>query len=290
MTVHKTKFGRFENCYECTIPQAKLVITSDIGPRIVSLETGKSGNILFIDSRESFGYMDWKIYGGSRLWVGPESMVSYEPDNVPCKTKIDTDSITVTDEGQEKAIGKSMTVREKNGRFLIGYSVRNNGPLPVEYALWSVTCVVPTGTVFFPWGSETPGWEMKKIVYWSSWIDHSTNVRSSQYEQTPDLFIVRPNGEEGKVGTGGHGGYIGTTGKGYTFVKKFERDRLAEYPDDGCACECYTCKDFAELESLGPIRTIMPGASAGYEEEWIVKDAQVDVNDSAEIKRLVFGA
>jgi hypothetical protein len=289
MNIRKTSFDRFTDCYECAIGDTRLVITSDIGPRIVSLEVGKSGNIFFFDQKGTFGYQDWRIYGGTRLWLAPETLASYEPDNAKCTVHQNNDSITITDEGQGKVVTKSMTVSEVKGRFLISFKATNTSSMPLDFSLWAVTCVAPTGTVFFPWGSETPGWEMKKILYWDSWIDHSTNVRSPQYEQTRDLFLIKPNGEEGKVGTGGQGGFIGVTTEGYTFIKKFRRDPLGRYPDDGCACECYTCKAFVELETLSPIYTIMPNASAEFEEEWIVLPAKTDLTKSDELRALVRG-
>jgi hypothetical protein len=287
MEIKKIKFENFSDCYECSIGSNKLVICADIGPRILYLSTGASGNILFEDKKNSHTNSEWRLYGGSRLWIAPETGSSYAPDNSPCKTQLDRDRITVTQTKAGADLVKSMLITEKNGNFSIAYSAQNTGAFPVFCALWSITCALPKGTVFFPWGNNSKEWQTKKIVYWQKWLEYSTNVESSQFVPGKDLFLINPSGETGKVGTSGYGGFIGITADTYTFIKKSKRIESGVYSDDDCAIQCYTCSDFVELETLGPLQSIMPGLSTTHEEEWIVTGKKVDVSNGAEIRTLV---
>jgi len=52
------------------------------------------------------------------------------------------------------------------------------------------------------------------------------------------------------------------------FVKRFGWVEGATYPDGGVNFETFSNEDFLELESLGPLVALDPGASASHEERW----------------------
>ena len=52
------------------------------------------------------------------------------------------------------------------------------------------------------------------------------------------------------------------------FVKTFPYEDAAHYPDDGCNAEIFANNAFLELESLGPLSEIPPGASVTHVENW----------------------
>ena len=57
------------------------------------------------------------------------------------------------------------------------------------------------------------------------------------------------------------------------FIKSFTFRPGAEYPDRGCSFETYTDAQILELESLGPLTTLQPGASVEHVEHWhLVRD------------------
>lgn len=288
MQIKKTVHDGINDCYEIAEGNKKLVITAGFGPRIIHLSAGDSGNIFFHDTKKAISYKDWFIYGGHRFWTSPETNDSYSPDNIPCTVNQDRDSITVAHFDAALGIEKRMTVACRDERFYITHTLVNKGIFLVQASLWGLTCVAPRGTVFFPWGVPAREWETKKIIYWKKWGDvHASTIGSKQYIQGDDLFIIKPSGEEGKVGTGGHEGFIGVTDTKYTFIKKAKRIPGAVYPDDNCAVECYTCDKFIELETLSPVFTIAPQTEEKHCEEWIVLDRGVDPMKGQEIRALL---
>ena len=54
---------------------------------------------------------------------------------------------------------------------------------------------------------------------------------------------------------------------GVLFRKTFDLHPGAAYPDAGCNTETY-CSDAIELESLGPLGKLAPGASVTFTETW----------------------
>jgi hypothetical protein len=52
------------------------------------------------------------------------------------------------------------------------------------------------------------------------------------------------------------------------FLKQYEADPSKPYADFGCSFEIFSRNDILELETLGPLQKIEPGASAVHVENW----------------------
>ena len=59
---------------------------------------------------------------------------------------------------------------------------------------------------------------------------------------------------------------------GHLFVKKVVYQPGATYPDNGCVFEVFTNSAMLELESLGPLVKLAPGASITHREDWYLFD------------------
>lgn len=286
MQIRQTIFENHASCYELTLNNQRMVVTAGFGPRILHLDIDNGRNILFVDHERKLHRQDWFIYGGHRFWVSPETEATYNPDNAPCQVNQGNDIFTVTQYDVLSKLEKSITISARNDRFHVTHTLVNRGDLLYTGALWALTCVLPEGTVFFPWGS-VGDWDIKKIQYWQKWPGQISDIGSSQYVQGKDLFLIRPTGEKGKVGTGGYEGFIGVTNQNYTFIKKYARDPAGNYPDDNCAIECYTCQDFIELETLSPLYTLQPNVPYRHNEEWILCNKAVDPANGKEVRKLL---
>lgn len=283
-------YADFKNAYTIDIGNMKMTVVTDIGPRIMSLETTKSGNIFWNNPDNSeASFRDWYIYGGHRFWLSPESLDCYVPDNTPCEVVEDEEEMQFISYSEKTEIERRLIISENEGRFVVEHAITNKGDLLAEGGIWALSCVKPNGTAFFPW--KTPGrWQMNKIIYWQQWGEngeHTSQIGSKQFIQTPDLFLVKPNGEEGKVGSSAYEGFVGITNDKYTFIKSFDRLPTNDYPDDNCAVECYTCADFTELETLSPKYTLLPGMTYSHIEEWLLIDKGVNPENGDEVRVLL---
>jgi hypothetical protein len=284
MQINNIKFENIENCYEIICGNQKMIISANFGPRILYFGFKNGSNILFADRDSKVTYNNWKIYGGHRLWISPEANDTYSPDNQTVQVLKSENAIQFTFNDEKLQLDRTIKISEKNKRFQVEHIVENIGKFLYPGAIWALTCVNPIGTVFLPWNS-LGHWTMSKIIYWQNWAGHTSKITSSQYQKTQDLFLIKANGEEGKVGTAGYEGFIGITTADYTFIKKFNRSLTQDYPDDNCAIECYTSSNFIELETLSPNTIFMPGVPVSHTEEWILLDKPVNTNNNSEIKK-----
>jgi len=285
MKIKKIKYKGYSNCYELTIKNQKMIVATDFGPRIIFF--GEKENILFYDEEKKLkNDKGWILYGGHRLWIAPESTWTYNPDNDICEASVEKKSIIIKGYDPKLKFDKILTIYENNNRFNVKHTFVNKSGALFPGAIWALTCVVPKGTVFIPWGTKGD-FKMNKVVYWLDWLGQKSDLKSNQYIKTKDLFLIEPTGEVGKIGVAGHEGFIGIANNNYTFIKKFNRLQTNDYPDDNCAIECYTCIDFIELETLSPNTVFLPDVPFSHTEEWILINKKIDPYDGNNIRKLL---
>ncbi|MBY0374933.1 MAG: DUF4380 domain-containing protein, partial [Bryobacteraceae bacterium] len=97
--IEKIPYGGWSNCYRLSNSQIELIVTADIGPRVI--RCGFSGGQNFFKEYSAelggTGEPDWKIRGGHRIWVAPEKgSITYELDNHPVEILNDRGVFTAT--------------------------------------------------------------------------------------------------------------------------------------------------------------------------------------------------
>src|SRR5215475_16008483 len=90
--IEKIAYLNQPNCYKLSNGLVELIVTTDIGPRIIRYgfvgEENVFGEILEMKVPGDPG--DWRPWGGHRLWTAPEAMPrTYSPDNSPIKFAIE---------------------------------------------------------------------------------------------------------------------------------------------------------------------------------------------------------
>jgi len=289
LRIEPVEFLGWHQAYRLTLGEVKMVVVTEIGPRILWLSVGEGPNLLFVAQETAgrgLGDTEWHIYGGHRLWVAPETADTYAPDNQPCQVTISEDCLTVlAPVPPETGLQKRLTVMACGDSFVVEQGVLNTGNALYTGAIWSLTCVEPRGVIAFPWGRDG-SWALKKIVYWQRWMDHGSDVTSRQWQPGPDLFRVVPTGEEGKVGTSSPEGWIALCREDATFIKSYQWVAGARYPDEDCPVQVYTCERFVEMETLSPLTTFYPGEEVVHREIWTVTAQRVDPADGATLRRL----
>ncbi|MYB54434.1 MAG: hypothetical protein F4X77_19875, partial [Acidobacteriia bacterium] len=71
VTVEKIPYAGWPNCYRLSNGEVELIVTSDVGPRIIRYGF-EGGQNFFVELEEDLGKTggdNWRLYGGSRLWV-----------------------------------------------------------------------------------------------------------------------------------------------------------------------------------------------------------------------------
>src|SRR3979411_2565957 len=84
--VEKTEYKGWHNCYRVTNGEVELIVTGDVGPRIIRFGF-VGGQNLFKEYPEQMGKTGeekFQLRGGDRVWKAPEAPVAtWAPDNVP---------------------------------------------------------------------------------------------------------------------------------------------------------------------------------------------------------------
>ena len=295
VTITEIQYKNFGRCLEMKNDTATVVVTLDIGPRIISYHLNGRENILLEDEqrvffergesfKEYFGEdKTWYIYGGHRLWSSPESMPhSYVPDNDPVEYSVldsgsNEKSVSLTPPptrtGQQHNI--IISLDNDSSRVKVVHNIKNVSGAIVTLAPWPMTVCSAGGVEIFPQSTKDNGLlSNRRNVFWSySDINDPRFFLGNKYgtlKQVPD--------SEGKfkIGMNNEDGWAAYINKGQIFLKNFNMNIDGEYPDFGCNFETFTNGIFLECESLGELKTLKNGQMTSITEEWEL----IECNDS----------
>ena len=97
--IEKTAYAGWPNCYRVTNGEVELIVTTDVGPRVIRYGFVGGQNIFkeFTPQMGKSGEKEWMPRGGHRVWAAPEHKVmTYALDNGPIKAEIKGDTIELT--------------------------------------------------------------------------------------------------------------------------------------------------------------------------------------------------
>jgi hypothetical protein len=244
--------------------------------RIVGLLPADKPNML-ADLRNaapvSTPYGDFHFLGGHRLWHAPEAMPrSYIPDDGEI-TIIDLlDGVIL--EGRTEpgtVIRKQIEIRLAVDKpcATLTHTLINDGLWPVELAPWAITQFRLGGRVILPMpvGNTDPAGLLhnRQISLWPY-----TRINDPRLSLDDSFVLFKADGvlPPFKMGYFNSLGWIAYWVNGVLFRKSFDVHLGSSHPDNNCNAEMYCNDHFVELESLGPLKTMNPGASLIHIETW----------------------
>jgi hypothetical protein len=288
MDVKKVVFGNWKNAYKCRIGKMELIAVADIGPRILWFGLSGGKNVLFEDNNDKYVRKNWRLHGGHRFWIGPETENAFSPANDLCQASIGKDVLQIAQPTDPMGLQKILEIShcKESGSFAIRHIVKNVGNLLFPGCIWTLTVSLP-GNVVVPWAAGSKSWQCNMVRYWKCWDGHTTDPASRQWKPAKDYFAVEPTGEEGKVGLYSERGFLALIHKNYTFVKTYNPIIEGTYPDGGSNIELFTCKNFVELETLSPMYTFHPGKEYCHTEHWILTNKTYKAKDWEKIKNIL---
>jgi len=275
---------------------AEIIITLDVGPRVISYRRLPDGANVFKTYAEQVGgagESEWKIRGGHRLWVAPESLLSYALDNevhlcvarvaLTCRVgllqpvlKWEANGSQVeihsrVQSGVQKLMGVAM---RPDGSVRVWHKLVNAGTAPLRVAPWALTVCRPGGVEVIP---QPPLGKHPRdllpnrtVVLWPY-----TDLKDRRLDLGTQFLRLEQRGDCGpvKFGLAHRGGAVAYVVDADVFVKRFGMaGDDAEYPDGGVNFETFSNEDMLEVETLGPLEELGPGdASAELVEEWTLQ-------------------
>ncbi len=274
--VEKTDYKGWPNCYRVSNGEIDLVVTGDVGPRVIRFGF-VGGQNLFKEFPEQLGRSGeekFQLRGGDRVWKAPEDPVAtWAPDNVPVTVRLTPTGLVATEPVEpltnlQKEIEISMA---SSGTAVIVYHrITNRSLFTLEFAPWALTMMAQGGiavTGFPPRGKHPANLEATNpLVMWAY-----TNLADSRWRFTRKYLMLRQdpkNGEAQKLGMFNPDTWAAYVLSNEVFVKRTTSDRAKIYPDFGCSFETFTNNDFLEIETLGPMTKMAPGQTVEHVEHW----------------------
>jgi hypothetical protein len=258
--------------------EVEVVCALDFGPRIVVYRRRGGSNALGdapgAGVTTPLGH--WRPRAGHRLWAAPERMPgSYAPDDDPVDAEI------VGERSLRIAQWKDATGLEKEMEISIGatgsavtvrHRITNRNAWSLEIAPWALTIMRPGGAAVIPsepfLSHDESLLPARALGLWSF-----TDLSDPRWSFAPRALVLKPDADRKtpqKAGASNSLGWCACVWDGEIFVKRFDSDPQARYPDFGCNNEIYAEGDFLEIESLGPLRLLAPDATAEHTERWFL--------------------
>jgi hypothetical protein len=265
----------WERCARYAFGGLELILTLEVGPRVLRFGPIGGANELKEYTKHAglTGGDEYRSYGGHRLWRAPEdSVLTMQADNDPVEIGRDGAYDTFSSAVDAFGIQKEMALRIQAGgdsAVEIRHRIYNRGSRSVSLAPWSITVMEPGGECLAPMPPRQTHSEnllpVRPLVLWGY-----TELEDARYTLGPGVLRLRqdPNRGNQKIGMPVPQGYAAHANHGNLFVKRFDWNAEASYPDIGCNFETFTREDMLEVESLGPLQEVAPGAFAEHFETW----------------------
>jgi hypothetical protein len=277
--IEKISYQGWPNSYRLTNGEVELVITSDIGPRIIRYAFAGGRNLFheFASEMGKSGESTWQNRGGHRLWVAPEapppSPITYALDNFPVDIALDDGAIIATPQvEQEAGLQKQLVVKmaRAGSGVEVLHRITNLNPWAIELSAWAVTVMAPRGVGFTGLPPRGTHPEMlaptNPLVIWAF-----TDLSDQRWQFTRKYILLRQDPKSPspqKIGSFNQetfGAYY--LGKDL-FVKRYRAEANRAYPDMGASFEMFANAQVLELETLGPLTKLAPGATLEHVERW----------------------
>ena len=280
MHIKQSNFGGWEHNLQLGNEHVELIISLDVGPRILSYKTPTGENVLknYPEQMGGRGETKWMIRGGHRFWIAPEDEVlSYVPDNAPVHYEfIGENGVRLTNTGVDPwHVKKEMTVTLKpdSSEVTILHHATNEGNAPIEIATWGLSVMAPGGLEIIPLPplGEHPRDLLpnRAMIIWPY-----TDMTDPRWRFGWKFITLRQtaDGVPMKLGLAHKERWVGYLMRDALFVKSFAHEAGALYPDCGSNFETFTNSEMLEIESLGPLRKLAPGETTEHTEQWHLLD------------------
>lgn len=269
----------------------EVVAPTEVGPRII-----RCG---FVDASNEFKEYDyepgdqWHIYGGHRLWHAPESKNrTYIQDNQPVTWQFEHGVLTLTQPIEPlTAIEKSLTIElaPTKAAAVVSHRLRNTGLWTIKLAAWALTVMAPGGRAILPHAPRgthpeclTPTHSMTLWAY--------TDMADPRWHWGRKYIFLRQDSSAAtpqKIGLRASAGWLAYQRKNHLFIKQFADVPDAHYPDLGCSVETFTNHEMLELETLGPMTELAPGATISHTEWWSLSKTDHDLLTDEDVDQVV---
>ena len=297
------EYLNFGNCLEIANDKVSLLVTVDVGPRIIRAslkgsDTNMMKNDVDRDTQQGGECFDnyyykgakWYIYGGHRLWMSPESMPeTYYPDNDPVPYKItDTGAVFKPKAQNENGVQYVIEIALNGSDVKIDHYITNISNTDLRFSPWALTVLNKGGLEIIPQNTTDTGLlANRKVIMWpySNMADERLYFGEKYITLRQDENVKRAF----KMGLDNENGWAMYVLGDTVFVKRYPHFKDKEYEDFGVSFETYTNEFILEMETLGAKSNPNPGETVLHTETWSLFEntGTPNARDEAEIEKFV---
>jgi len=298
----KVEYRGWKNNLRLSNDQAEVIVTLDIGPRLICYRLPGGFNVMknYDEQMGGTGEAEWQIRGGMRFWLAPEDLTrTYFPDNNPvayeqtgpCSARF------MPPPERQYGVQKEMLIglAESGTRVSVTLKVTNISAEAMELAPWAPTVMAPGGVEIIPQPPHRnhPGHPSRakspadyaptqEIILWPYF-----DFTDRRWELGSRYLFLRQDAKKGptKMGFAHRMGWIGYLNQGNLFVKRFGYVEGAVYPDRGTNYQTFSNEDMLEMETVGILGRLMPGQSAELSETWELFGNVAEVKTESDVDR-----
>ena len=257
--IEHVEFEGWPNCIKLSNGSIELIITTDVGPRIIQFGFINDQNMFYVAPSEKgkTGGDKWRLYGGHRFWLAPEIIPrTYSPDN--CSVKYSWNGKTLKlvqniEPGTNTIKEVEITMSPDKNRVEVLHRIKNQGNSDIELAPWAISAFAPGGWAIVP---QEPYVEpadyllpIRPLVLWAY-----TKMNDPRYKWDEKFILAKQDSSiisETKIGVLNKQRWAAFYLSNCLFIKTFGYDSLGVYPDYGCNNEIYINGDFMEVKAWG---------------------------------------
>ncbi len=295
VTVEKTAYAGWPNCYRVTNGEVEVIATSDVGPRIIHCGFVGDRNLFAVFDGQAgrSGEPHWMIRGGHRLWIAPEAIPdTYALDNAPVQATVIKDGVSLRqDREPETQLRKQITITmSTTGEITVTHQIENVGPKPRRFAPWALSVMAPGGTAIAPFPPRGSHNEVllptNPLTMWAY-----TDFSDPRWRFTRKYLLLTCNQSAAtpqKAGLFHPQSFCAYLLGSQLFIKRYTSSPNAAYPDFHSSLELFTNHEFLEVETLGPLAEVNPDNHISHIEQWSLhRDVQMNITDEADLDRIL---
>jgi hypothetical protein len=301
--VDTTPYQGWPNNLRLANGDAELILTLDVGPRVLSYRRAGGANV-FAEFPEQYGGTGeprWMIRGGHRLWLAPEDTTrTYAPDNTPVRaTPLGARSVRLTPDPDGYGTVKELdvTLAATGTSVTVVHRAINVGSAPTTLSPWTLSVMAAGGVAVVPLPPKRPHpgppenaatpdayAPNQRMIVWPF-----TDLGDSRWHFGDHFITLSHDSAKGptKIGLFHRMGWVSYLNAGTLFVKRIPAVEGVPHPDDGVNFELFSNERVVELESLGPLVTLAPGQSAELREDWELLTGVGPIRTAADAARML---
>lgn len=288
-------FKGWKNCFSMKNQVVELIMTTEVGPRLLYFGFLGQENEFYIDKSHEGqkGGQNWRLFGGHRLWHAPESRPrTYYPDNQPIETQQFGSQVSLIQQSEGTTGVQKEIIVELHAEapaVKVVHRLYNRNLWENEMAPWAISVMAPGGVAIVPLlpkgDHEANLTATHSLSLWSY-----TNMQDPRWTWGNRYVLLKQSDEltePQKVGVNAVEGWGAYVRDQHLFVKCFQHQPDRTYPDRGCSLEMFTNAVMLEVESLAPLSRVPPQQFVEHVEYWHLFDQVPVPNNDEDVDKTV---